>query len=207
MKRIALLLCLMIVSLVSISCSLDDNSESGKKREPVEINILPETDYAKSERIENLYIEGVLFTQGKEDSISLLIADNDFYKKLEYERGYEYKVGTFKTTFNSGGYLSYHYEFVALLSKKEAVVTPSEEDLLLTVSPKLVNVSNILSEKVQPSMLVKIKGIPGDMPIMHIEGFEYEEGFTYELHVVKSIKGNPYSVTYSLVDVLSKEKI
>lgn len=211
MKRIALVLCLMMISLVSVSCSLDDNNESGRRKEPVEINILPETAYAKSSLIENLYVEGILFTEGKEDDISLLIADNDFYHDIEYEKGYQYKVGTFKTTFNHQGELSTQFEFVALLSKKEAVVTPSEEELLLTVSPYLVKVQNILSSDIQLAMLVQAQGEEEEeesvdpFPVMKIDGFDYEEDFTYELKVKKSIKGNPYSVSYSLIDVISKE--
>ncbi|MHC5353682.1 DUF4377 domain-containing protein [Myroides sp. LJL115] len=210
MKRIALVLCLMMISLVSVSCSLDDNNESGRRKEPVEINILPETAYAKSSLIDNLYVEGILFTEGKEDDISLLIADNDFYHDIEYEKGYQYKVGTYKTTFNHQGELSTQFEFVALLSKKEAVVTPSEEELLLTVSPYLVKVQNILSSDLQLAMLVQEQGEEEEesdsFPIMKIEGFDYEEDFTYELKVKKSIKGNSYAVTYSLLDVISKEE-
>lgn len=209
MKRIALVLCLMMVSLISVSCSLDDNNESGRRKDPVEINILPETDYAKSQLIENLYVEGILFTEGKEHSISLLIADNDFYHNIEYEKGYQYKVGTFKTTFNHQGEISTQYEFVALLSKKEAVVTPSEEELLLTVSPYLVKIQNILSADIQLAMLAQAQEEEEEesdpFPIVKIEGFDYEEDFTYELKVKKSIKGNPYLVTYSLLDVISKE--
>ncbi|MHC5310061.1 DUF4377 domain-containing protein [Myroides sp. LJL116] len=211
MKKIALLLCLMMISLVSVSCSLDDNNESGRRKEPVEINILPETAYAKSSLIENLYVEGILFTEGKEDDTSLLIADNDFYHDIEYEKGYQYKVGTFKTTFNHQGELSTQFEFVALLSKKEAVVTPSEEELLLTVSPYLVKIQNILSSDRQLAMLAKVQEEEEEesldpFPIMKIEGFDYEEDFTYELKVKKSIKNNPYGVTYSLLDVISKEE-
>ena len=44
-------------------------------------------------------------------------------------------------------------------------------------------------------------------PLLGIEGFNYEEGYKYKLTVKKIIQAEPYSVSYILVDMISKEQV
>ena len=55
---------------------------------------------------------------------------------------------------------------------------------------------------------LKVKNTDSDnwMALTEIEGFNYENGYEYELKVKKVTQAEPYSVKYVLIETISKEK-
>ena len=77
----------------------------------------------------------------------------------------------------------------------------------MEVGPAKVGFISLSEDGIQQALFVKESGENNMKPLLSVEGFNYEEGYTYQLNVRKIIQAEPYSVKYVLVDIVSQEPL
>lgn len=226
MRKLNFLLFSIVCSLLFFSCFKEDEGDRENREKIVEMTIYAETGYGGSVMSE-IWTEPLLFSDSDDDRkrmlVDILFEDSD---NLNYERGYEYKLKVKKVWMQNPPQdaSSVKYIFLEMLSKEKVINEDSEKIIEITVSDKTVkftprypieyeqveteNGENYEVPKVYDALYVKEKEADYSYPLILIEidGFDYEEGYEYTLNVKKKVQAEPYSVEYSLIDILSREE-
>ncbi len=108
---------------------------------------------------------------------------------------------------------SIRYEFIGPLNERKVLTENSEEILNIAVSPNVVKFHPRFSEyngpdeyKVYNAMICKNESNLKIIIIRNIEGFDFEEGYSYLLQIKKLVTAEPYSEKYVLLKTIEKEK-
>lgn len=190
------------------------------------MKIYPETGFGGSVMSE-IWTEPLVFSDS-DDNRKRTLSDIHFEgsDNFNYERGYEYLLKVKKIWMQNPPMdaSSIKYVLLELLSKEKVITQNKEENIEVTVLPKTVkfvprfptqyeqveteNGESYEVPKVYDAMHLIENGTDNFSPliIIEIQGFNYEEGYEYILSIKKTIQTDPYSVKYSLVDILSKEE-
>ncbi|MDN3594315.1 DUF4377 domain-containing protein [Zunongwangia endophytica] len=203
MRNLNILLCFLIIIFIS-SCSKDDDGDMEKI---VEMTIYPETGIGGFLFSTDVYGEFLLFSESDNQEKRILTNGGNIYANLNYEKGYEYKIEARKTFLKNPPQdgSSINFEFIKTLSKEKAITQNSEQQFEMEVGPTKVGFISLLEDGIQQALFVKESGEDYKKPLLNIEGFDYEEGYTYRLNVEKIIQAEPYSVKYVLIDIISQE--
>ncbi|WP_026063315.1 DUF4377 domain-containing protein [Pedobacter arcticus] len=211
MKKLSLFLSIAVISVLLLSCT----KNQGDKEKIVEMTIYPETGHGAS-IMSDIWTEPLVFSDSddpqKSNLSSIIIENFDF----DYERGYEYKYKVKKIWLKNPpqDVSSIKYIFIKQLSKTKVIITDSEKNIQLLVSPETVKFTPKFPKELESDGSLKIYNAlrvnevntNNWMALKTIEGFDFEAGFTYTLNVKKTTTAEPYAVKYVLVSVLSKEK-
>lgn len=204
MRKLYLILCFIITATFFSSCSKNDDRDVEKT---IEMTIYPETGYSGYLFSENVYGEFLLFSENDSQDKKLLTNGNVSFNNFDYEKGYEYKIEAKKTFLENPPQdgSSIKYDYLKTISKTKAITQNSEQQIEMEVAPKKVGFITRSQNEIQQALFVKENGEENMKPLIDIEGFNYEEDYTYNLSVKKVIQAEPYSVKYILLDILSKE--
>ncbi len=207
MRKTCLFFSFIAFGLLLSACS--EQSEEDKVEE-VTLTIYEETGMGRA--TEDYWFEFFMLSDSndkkKRSAMLTLIEGISF----NYERGYRY---TFKAQkiwmVNPPQDISnIKYNIQELLSKEKVITTDKEEELNLTVAAETVKFSPFhregMEEKLYDALSVVDVAQDKWMAIIEIEGFEYEAGYEYEIKVKKTTRANPYAISYTLLNVLSKQK-
>lgn len=180
----------------------------------VEMTIYPEIGYGAAIMSQTL-TEVLLFSESSEKSkqqlVNIIAEGFDF----NYERGYKYtfKVKKIWMSDPPQDVSSVKYVFIGPLNKEKVITEDSESIITVTVQPNFVSFYPRFSKKHDPddhktydALLCKESTGNSILALLEIEGFDYEEGYQYELRVKKMITADPYSERFVLVEMLSKQK-
>lgn len=204
------ILSLLVVGAVSVSCMKDDSED---KIERINAEVSAYTNGSSIGFFSDALTEGMLVKLEGDDYYQ-----GFYFSEIEgftFERGNNYKLRIKQITLAhppmDGG--SVRYELIKVLSKKEADYT--KEDITLYVSAQ-TGEKNIAQDS------YKLRGIKirtnenedwSVAPFNCIDGFKYEEGYDYQLSVVKITlpdSGKPrneaLNVQYSLKEIITKTK-
>lgn len=103
------------------------------------------------------------------------------------------------------------YEVIGPITTKKVLTEDAEEELTLSVRPDLVEFVPRFSEpkapeeqKVYDALYCVNKEDEKTVIIKDIDGFDFEEGYRYELRVKRITKADPYSQKYKLIEILDK---
>lgn len=203
--KLNLFLCLTISIAFLSSCSKSDDGDSQKT---VEMTVYSETGYNINFMSDN-YSEYLIFSESDNQEKRLLTSGQSIYDNLVYEKGYEYKIEARKIFLKNPPQdgSSIEFEFIKTLSKKKGITQNNERQIEMEVGPTKVGFTSLSQNELQQGLLVKENGENRMKPLLGIEGFNYEEGYKYKLTVKKIIQAEPYSVSYILVDMISKEQV
>lgn len=206
MKKLNLLRCLILVTPLLFSCSKEDEGDIVKT---VEMTIYPETGYGGYFISDNVYGEFLYFSDSGEKEKRLLTDGGASFDDFDYEKGYAYKLRATKVLLKDPPQdgSSVRYEYLETLSKEKVITQNSEQKTEIQVAPEKVGFIPRSEHKLEQALFVQETGEERRKPLLGIEGFDYEEGYSYTLSVKKVIYANPYSVEYILLDILSKEKV
>lgn len=137
-----------------------------------------------------------------------------FYDQIEgfdYEEGYEYKLVVKEEQIDNppAGSSSLKWSLVRVESKEPVPIAEEAVEKTIYVGPELVDCTGVAPQK---CMLVKEN--PEDEYTYfydQIEGFDFEEGYEYELVVrqeqVENAPADASSIKWILVEVVSKEPV
>jgi heat shock protein HslJ len=137
-----------------------------------------------------------------------------FYDQIEgfeYEEGFEYKLTVKEEQVENppAGGSSLRWSLVSVESKEPVPIAEQGVEKTIFVGPKLVDCTGVAPQK---CMLVK-ENPEDDYTLFYeqIEGFNYEEGFEYELVVVEQEVEDPpadaSSIRWILLEELSKTPV
>jgi len=194
----------LIVVPFLFSCS-GDNVTNDKKI--VELTIHPETGYNEFLFADDMYGEFLQYSEGKNPQKRILLSPGESFNNFKFQKGYNYVLKVKKITLKHPLQDNYNviYEYIETLSKEKAIEQETISEVVMEVAPVRVNFIPRGKEPLQ-AYLTKITTETKPKPILKIEGFDFEKGYTYILKVKKSIQVNPYKETYSLVEILSKQQ-
>ena len=210
MKKLNLILVAIIVSMFFFSC---EKSEKDKVKN-VELTIHPETKFSRSE-LSDTWSDALVISDNEDKeqrALSATITEGLDYN--DYERGYEYKYKVKKVWMQNPpqDVSSIKYIFLELLSKKKVITENSEKDIQLYVLPQRAEYTpRFLKDGVEDepqrndAMLAENMSNKEWMALIDIEGFDFEAGYEYVINVKEITIAEPYSKSYSLVNVVSKE--
>ncbi len=137
-----------------------------------------------------------------------------FYDQIEgfdYEEGFEYELEVEVEPVDNppAGGSSLKLTLVRILNKQPVPIAAESEMKTVFVGPELVDCVGV-----SPQKCMQVKENPGDEYTMfydQIEGFDYEEGYEYELLVQEEPVENPpadaSSIRWVLVSMESKEPV
>ncbi|MCD7927044.1 MAG: DUF4377 domain-containing protein [Bacteroides sp.] len=132
---------------------------------------------------------------------------------FEYEKGYEYNLLVEKITLSNppADASNLKYRLIEVLSKEVATGEKQKVTMYVSAEPGYYKWGEITQDMPQEGMKVR-ESESVDWEIVSfnkITGFEYEEGYEYELLVEKTILANPaitdYNTIYRLIEILSKK--
>jgi heat shock protein HslJ len=150
----------------------------------------------------------MLVRENLEDDYTLFY---DQIEGFEYEEGFEYKIIVKEDQVENppAGGSSLKWSLVSVESKEPVPIAGEGVDKTVFVGPKLVDCTGAAPQK---CMLIKEN--PEDEYTLffdQIEGFNYEEGFEYQLVVVEQEVEDPpadaYSIRWILIEELSKTPV
>lgn len=210
MKQINLVLLILTLGMF-LSCMNDDDQDKVKI---VNMTIYPEIGYGGSIMSET-FTEQMIFSESdntEKRQLSDIITEGfDF----DYKIGSEFTFKAKKVWMNNPpqDVSSIKYEFIGPLSEKKVLIENSEEILNIAVHPNLVKFHPRFSEhneqgeyKVYNAMNCKNESNGKIIIIRNIEGFAFEEEYSYLLQVKKVVTAQPYSEKYVLLKTIEKEK-
>jgi len=182
-----------------------DNVRENKKI--VELSIYPETGYNEYLFSDQMYGEFLQYSEGKNQEKQLLLSPAESFNNFNYQKGFHYTIKVAKITLNHGSKdgSSVIYEYIETLSKKKAVQKETESEVIMEVAPVKVNFMPRGKEP-KKAHLVKITTETRPRPLITIEGFNFEKGYTYRLRIRRSIQSAPFKEHFTLLEVLSKNK-
>lgn len=211
MKKLNLILVSIFVSLFLFGC---EKTEKDKVK-TVELTIHPETKISRSE-LSNTWSDALVISDShnqEQRALYATITEGLDYNN-DFERGYEYKYKVEKVWMQDPpqDVSSIKYRFLKLLSKKKVITENSEKNIQLYVLPQKVeytprffkdDIAGVPQRK--SAMLAKNMSNEEWIALFGIEGFDFEAGYEYVVNVKELTIAEPYSKSYSLVDVVSKE--
>ncbi len=212
MKKIIFYTYILLVIQLN-SCAKDDN----ENEKDVIVTIYEETGFGASV-MSTVLTEPLMFSDTDNNEVRILmdIITEGLNLYNDYERGYRYKYRARKIWMDPPpmDVSNIKYDILDLVSKEKIITQERVVDLTLDVSSSTIKFSPRFpyvyeddgSLKVYDALYVNIEGTNEWRGIIEIEGFEFEEGYEYKLKVQETIKVDPYSRSYSLVEVISKEK-
>lgn len=195
---------LLIFTLaLSLSCSNDD---SGDTQETVELTIYPETSFSSGIFSSNSFYEYLQFTQNAGEPKSILSSTGESFNNFDYQKGYSYLIKAKKTTLKNPPQdgSSVLYDYIETLSKERVITQDSTAEILITVSPNKVKYT-FRNGETGDAFLIREEGSPNLRVVTKIENFDFKEGTTYKVAVVKTIQAEPYKVTYESLEIVSEE--
>jgi hypothetical protein len=202
--RLHLLTSLTLLGLFLLGC----NNEDGDKEKIVEMTVYSETGYAPILMSENLWGE-FFYVSESDDNEKKVLANTitEGFGDFDYEKGYEYTLRVKKIWMDPApqDVSSIKYMYLEMLSSNKVINEDSENEIAITVDFEKVQFLPRTSSQQYQAMLIKEAETDRWKPVIEIEGFEYEPGYEYTLRVKKIITAQPYTVTYVLVSILSKE--
>ena len=213
MRKLNLFFGFIFFSMLFIGCTKDD----GDKEKIVEMTIYPETGYGASV-MSDIWTQPLIYSDNDENQEKMLVDIITEGFDFDYERGYEYKFRVKKVWMQEPpqDVSSIKYEFIELFSKEKVITNDSEENLNLFVASETVKFTpkypseyedeDNMTPKIYDALKVKNTDSDNWMALTEIEGFNYENGYEYELRVKKVTQAEPYSVKYVLIETISKEK-
>lgn len=213
MRKLNIFFGFIFFSMLFIGCTNDD----GDKDKIVEMTIYPETGYGAS-IMNNLWTQPLIYSDNDDNQKKMLVDIITEGFDFEYERGYEYKFRVRKVWMQQPpqDVSSIKYQYIELLSKDKVITNDSEENLNLFVASETVKFTpkypseyedeDNMTPKIYDALKVKNTDSDNWMALTEIEGFNYEDGYDYELKVKKETRAEPYSVKYVLIETISKEK-
>ena len=211
MKKLNLILVSIFVSLFLFSC---EKTEKDKVK-TVELTIHPETKINRSE-LSNTWSDALVISESdnqEQRALYATITEGLDYNN-DYERGYEYKYKVEKVWMQDPplDVSSVKYRFLKLLSKKKVITENSEKNIQLYVLPQKVEyVPRFYKDDItgvaqrNSAMLAKNMSSEEWIALFEIEGFDFDAGYVYVVNVKELTIAEPYSKSYSLVDVVSKD--
>lgn len=210
MKQINLVLVVLIFGIFS-SCMKDNSYDKVKI---VKMTIYPEIAYGSSV-LSDTFTELMIFSESdntEKRQLSDIITDGfDF----NYKIGSEFTFKAKKIWMNNPplDVSSVRYEFIGQLKERKVLTENSEEILNIAISPNLVKFHPRFSEnngsdqyKVYDAMKCENESDLKIIIIRNIEGFDFEEGYSYLLQVKKLVTAEPYLEKYVLLKTIKKEK-
>lgn len=211
MKKLNLILVSIFVSLFLFGC---EKTEKDKVK-TVELTIHPETKISRSE-LSNTWSDALVISDShnqEQRALYATITEGLDYNN-DFERGYEYKYKVEKVWMQDPpqDVSSIKYRFLKFLSKKKVITENSEKNIQLYVLPQKVeytprfykdDIAGVPQRK--SAMLAKNMSNEEWIALFGIEGFDFEAGYEYVVNVKELTIAEPYSKSYSLVDVVSKE--
>lgn len=211
MKGLNLILVAIIASVFLFSCEKSEND----KVKNVELTIHPETKFSRSE-LSDIWTDALVISDSEDKEQRALYATiTEGLDYNDYERGYEYIYKVKKVWMQNPpqDVSSIKYIFLELLSKKKVITENSEKDVQLYVLPQKVEYNPWVSKEElgygilsnYDALHVKDMNTNNWMALKDIVGFEFEAGFEYVINVREVTQAEPYSKSYSLLDVVSKE--
>ena len=199
---------LVVLPLIFTSCI----KEGIDREKTVEMYIYPEFGYGG-------YILSDVFTE------ILYFSDSDNKEKrpltnmvtegfdFEYEPGYEYSFKAKKVWMADPpqDVSSIKYVFVGPLKKKQIITEDKQSNLQVKITPRLVQFAPHFSRtESDPNVFDTFMGretVSNELIVFRdIEGFNFEEGYSYLLDVRKEVTADPYAVKYVLNKVLEKSE-
>ena len=211
MKGLNLILVVIIASVFLFSCEKSEND----KVKNVELTIHHETKFSRSE-LSDIWTDALVISDSEDKEQRALYATiTEGLDYNDYERGYEYIYKVKKVWMQNPpqDVSSIKYIFLELLSKKKVITENSEKDVQLYVLPQKVEYNPWVSKEElgygilsnYDALHVKDMNTNNWMALKDIVGFEFEAGFEYVINVREVTQAEPYSKSYSLLDVVSKE--
>ena len=203
----------LALSVIFYGCS----KEGVVTEKDVIVTIYEHTGYGAS-LMSDVLTQPLLFSDSDNNEIRTLtdILTEGINVSENYERGYRFTYKAKKVWMDNPpqDVSSIKYVFTELVSKERVISKDSEEDMTLFVSSETVKYSPQYPieydedglPRVYDALLAKKVGTTNWMGIIEIEGFEYEEGYEYNLKVKEIVEAEPYSKRYVLVEILSKER-
>jgi hypothetical protein len=194
------------------TCCLNDTEQDREK--DVVVTIYPETGYGAGV-MSDIWTQPLVFSDNDDNQKHLLM--NIIFEGLNinYERGYQYTFTATKVWMHTPPQDVSYIKFVCSgpVSKEKVITKDSEENIELYVYPKAIKYTPAYpveyegtgsSPKIYNALLGRVTGTNDFMALVKIEGFDFEEGYEYELNVKKITYADPYSVKYVLVNIKSK---
>lgn len=208
MKKLPFLILAALFSIL-VSCN-NDESDSEKI---VEMTIFPEIGYGAS-IMSDIWTQALIYSDSddnqKQMMFDIIIEGID----INYERGHEYKLKAKKIRMSEPpqDVSSIKYILTEIVSKTKTITQTTEEEVELYVAPQTVKFmpkfpteyNEDESPKIYNALKTKEENSNEWIILTDIEGFDFEEGFEYQLNVKKITQADPYSLKYALLDIVSK---
>ena len=212
MRKLNLILLSIIVSVFLFGCDKEDKD----RVKTVELTIHPETKFSRDD-LSYIWSDALVISDSdnkEKRTLCATITEGLDYNS-DYERGYEYVYKVKKVWMQDPpqDVSSIKYIFLDLLSKKKVVTENSERDIQLYVLPQKAEYrarvfkDDVVGGEIQRYDAMLAKDVSSDewMALIDIKGFDFEAGYEYVVNVREVIIAEPYSKSYSLLDVVSKE--
>lgn len=214
MKRI-MIIAISLLCLMLYSCN--NANKNGDTLTEVIFTIHHETGYAIN-FMSNTWTNSLFFSDNEDNEVRLLSNVIVEGLDLKYRSGYEYKFKAKKTIMSNPpqDVSAVKYSIIKPISITKVVIDDDVQDVELMISAQLVNFQPQYMDEhyefcdtlmVYDAMLVKESSSDYWMALNDIRSFEYIEGYEYVLKAKKIISTNPYNVTYTLEEIISKDKI
>ncbi|WP_268223664.1 DUF4377 domain-containing protein [Sinomicrobium oceani] len=198
---------IILISCVLTSC-LQDDDNNGDKEKTVEMTIYPETAYGEY-FMSDIWGEFLTFSDSNENTVQTMSGIiTEGFADLDFKKGYQYALRVKKIWMKNPpqDVSSVKYSYLETLQEKKMITEDRELLMELIIAPQKVKFIPRGEKDLQSALLVKETGETRKWPLIHIEGFDFEEGYTYTVRVRKSISASPYRVHYILKDIISKKQ-
>jgi hypothetical protein len=205
MRKLNVIIGIFILSIFFSGCL---PNKDGNKEKIVKMTIYPKTGYGGYLFSHDTYGEFLIFSESDNKKKRLFTNGGVSFNKFDYKKGYKYALKAKKIWLSNPPQdgPSIRFEYLKTFSKVKAIKEDSKQEIEIEVAPKKVKFIPRSTHKIQKALFIKEKGADNWRPLIEIEGFDFEIGYTYMLDVKKVIQAEPYSVKYILLTVLSKEK-
>jgi len=217
MKKLKLWYGFLFICVLMVGCMKDEGCKEDREKEVV-FTIYEDTGYGGA-LLRTYLTEPLLFSDSENKEIHTLtdiLVEGLF--DFDYERGYRYTFEAKKIWMSEPPQdaSSIKYVLGELLSKEKVITADAQKTMTLFVASETVKfipryrkeyeVEEATSPAIYDALYAKELGLNSWMAIIDIEGFNYEEGYEYELSVRKVTQVEPFSVLYVLLDILVKNK-
>ncbi|MFV0506543.1 MAG: DUF4377 domain-containing protein [Bacteroidales bacterium] len=194
----------------STICACSENDSD--KEKDVTLTIYEETGFG-APLLSDYLTEPLRFSDSDKQSQELLMDILIEGLEFEYNRGYRYMFKAKKIWMSNPpqDVSNIKYRIKELLSKEKMVKSDSEEELTLIVASETVKFlpryRSDIENRIYDALSVRVAGVETPIAIIEVEGFNHEPGYKCTIRVKKYTQANPYHVRYSLLEVISKEKL
>ncbi len=210
MKKTILIFTFLVAGIL-VGCQQDDDHDKVKT---VNMTIYSEIGYGGPVMSDVIY-EQMIFSESDDQTKRLLsdIITEGF--DFDYEIGNEYTFKAKKTWMSNPPQdaSNVKYEVIGPITTTKVLIEDAEEELTLSVKPDLVEFVPRFSEPkateeqtIYEAMNCVNKEDEKTVIIKEIDGFDFEEGYQYELRVKRTTTASPYSQVYKLIEIIHKDK-